>query len=239
MLRAVTFDFWGTLYQNAWARQERLHLVGEALAGAGQPRSAEELEAAYEHAWGVFEQLWLQEHRPITWERWIREMQLFLGVRLSKQTVAGLRRPVEEALLHSNPPRPVAGVPAVLSRLVGRYRLGLISDVGLTPGRVMREFLRRDGLLHHFDALTFSDEAGLTKPQAGVFLRTLAALGAPPEEAAHVGDLPQTDLVGARDVGMHAILFLGVSHREDGRPLADAVFEHYAELEDVLARLGG
>ncbi len=32
MLRAVTFDLWGTLYQNAYARDERLHLLGETLA---------------------------------------------------------------------------------------------------------------------------------------------------------------------------------------------------------------
>jgi putative hydrolase of the HAD superfamily len=236
MLRAVTFDFWGTLYQNSWAREERLRLVGEALAQAGQPRSHEELEEAYGHAWEVFNQLWLVEHRSITWDRWIQEIQGFLGVDLTEETVAGLRLPIEEALLRSDPPRPVPGVPEVLARLAKRFRLGLISDVGLTPGRVMREFLRRDGLLRHFGALTFSDETGMTKPLAEVFRRTLNALNVRPEEAAHVGDLPETDLAGARGVGMQAVLFLGESHREDGRPLADAVFEDYAELEELLGR---
>jgi len=39
MLQAVTFDFWGTLYQNAYAQDERLRLlerrvcVGTHLAG--------------------------------------------------------------------------------------------------------------------------------------------------------------------------------------------------------------
>jgi hypothetical protein len=36
---------------------------------------------------------------------------------------------------------------------------------------------------------------------------------------------------------MKAVLFLGVSHREDGREMADAVFSDYRELEEVLARL--
>jgi len=102
---------------------------------------------------------------------------------------------------------------------------------------VLREILRRDGLLSHFRALTFSDETGATKPLPQQFLRTLAILEARPEEAVHVGDLPETDLAGARAVGMKAVLFLGVSHRQDGRPLADAVFEEYGELEELLERL--
>ena len=36
---------------------------------------------------------------------------------------------------------------------------------------------------------------------------------------------------------MRAILFIGVNCREDGRPLADAVFEEYGELEDLLERM--
>ena len=63
------------------------------------------------------------------------------------------------------------------------------------------------------------------------------AIRSRPEEAAHIGDLPETDLAGARGVGMRAILFLGVSDRRDGRPLADAAFEEYAELEELLERL--
>jgi len=238
MLRAITFDFWGTLYRNTSAEEERLVILGEALALAGQPRSHEALQAAYRHAWDVFEHFWLQEHRFVSTERWIQEMLAFLRADLPQETQSGLVRPLEEVFVDRVAPRPVPGVPEVLPRLAQRFPLGLISDVGLTPGRVLREVMRRDGLLPHFRMLTFSDETGVTKPLAGPFLRTLAALGARPEEAAHVGDLPETDLAGARGVGMRAILFLGVSHREDGRPLADAVFEEYGELEEIIRSMG-
>ena len=59
------------------------------------------------------------------------------------------------------------------------------------------------------------------------YLVYLAILEAQPEKATHIGGLPETDLAGARTVGVRAVLFLGVSHRQDGRPLADAVFEEY------------
>jgi FMN phosphatase YigB (HAD superfamily) len=50
VLQAVTFDFWGTLYQNAYAQDERLHLLEEALVRHSQPRPWMALEAAYRHA---------------------------------------------------------------------------------------------------------------------------------------------------------------------------------------------
>ena len=84
---------------------------------------------------------------------------------------------------------------------------------------------------------TYADETGATKPMPEQFLHTLAVLGVRPEEAAHIGDLPETDLVGARSVGMRAILFLGASARHDGQSLADAVFEEYSELETLLEML--
>jgi len=237
MLHAVTFDFWGTLYQNVSARDERLRLLEEALICHSQPRSRTALEAAYRHAWSVWERTWREECRSITIEHWLCEMLAFLEAALPEDVLAGLHKPIEEVYLHNGTPQPVPGVADVLPRLAWRYRLGLISDVGLTPGRVLREILRRDGLLPYFRALTFSDETGTTKPLPEQFLRTLAILEARPEEAAHIGDLPETDLAGAQAVGMKAVLFLGVSDRQDGRPLADGVFEEYGELEKLLERL--
>ena len=239
MLQAVTFDFWGTLYQNASGRNERLRLLEEALAHHSQPRPWSDLEAAYDQALSVWERVWREEHRPVTTRQWLREMLACLETDLPEDTLAGLRRTMEDIYLHGGAPRPVPGVVEVVPRLARRYRLGLISDTGLTPGRVLREILRRDGLLPHFRTLTFSDETGAAKPLPEQFLRTLSILEAQPEQAAHIGDLPETDLTGARGVGMKAVLFLGVSQRQDGRPLADGVFEEYGELEDLLERLGG
>jgi len=237
MLQAVTFDFWGTLYQNAYARDERLHLLEEALARHSQPRPWADLEAAYRHAGSVWERAWREEHRSITIEHWLQEVLASLEADLPEDALAGLCRPIEEIYLRGDTPRPVPGVTDVLPRLSRRYRLGLISDTGLTPGRVLREILRRDRLLPYFRTLTFSDETGAAKPLPEQFLHTLSVLEAQPEEAAHIGDLPETDIAGAQAVGMKAVLFLGVSHRQDGRPLADAVFEEYTELEELLERL--
>ncbi|MGD2147237.1 MAG: HAD family hydrolase [Anaerolineae bacterium] len=237
-LVAVTFDFWGTLYQNAYYTEERLHLLGDALEQHGESRAWAELEAAYGSAWSVWLQVWRSEQRSIPVGRWVNELLGYLGVHLPDDGKQALGEAMETAYLHGERPSPIAGVTDVVPRLAERFPLGLISDTGLTPGRVLREVMGRDGLLSHFQVLTFSDELGVAKPQPKPFLHTLRLLGVGPEEAAHIGDLPETDLVGARGVGMKTVLFLGESGRADGLPLADAVFEDYAELPELLEALG-
>jgi len=236
-LQAVTFDFWGTLYQNAYARDERLALLGEALEQHDQPRTMDELDAAYSHARSVWNQVWRDQQQSIPIERWLEELLGHLDVRVPSGAAHELGERIESVYLNGDEPQPVTGVRAVLPRLSDRYRLGLISDTGLTPGRVLRDIMRRDRLLSYFEALTFSDELGSAKPRPKPFLRTLNLLDVKAAEAAHIGDLPETDLRGARGVGMKAVLFLGVSHREDGRELADAVFDDYGELCALLERL--
>jgi putative hydrolase of the HAD superfamily len=237
-LVAVTFDFWGTLYQNTLYTSERLRMLGDALEHHGQRRSSAELEAAYGTAWSVWLQVWRDEQRTIPVDRWVDELLGDLRAELPLDAKQALGEAIEMAYLHGERPSPIAGVTDVVPRLAERFPLGLISDTGLTPGRVLREVMRRDGLLSHFQVLTFSDELGVAKPQPKAFLDTLRVLGVSPEEAAHIGDLPETDLVGARGVGMKTILFLGESGRDDGLPLADAVFEDYAELPELLVALG-
>ena len=97
--------------------------------------------------------------------------------------------------------------------------LALICNTGRTPGSMLRIVLERLGLSRYLTILTFSDEVGLRKPHADIFLRTLAALGVAPAEAAHVGDDVTTDVAGARGVGMRAIHLChaaGVSSQSDG-----------------------
>jgi putative hydrolase of the HAD superfamily len=237
MLQALTFDFWGTLYQNANGKEERLRLLGDALGRHGQSRGKADLEAAYRHVWTIWERVWTKEHRSISVEDWLHEALAFLEADLPQDEIAGLCQPIEEVFLNDGMPQAVPGVEAVLPRLSTRYRMGIISDTGLTPGRVLRKVLERDDLLRHFRVLTFSDETGATKPLPQQFTRTLEVLETSPEKAAHIGDLPETDLVGARGVGMRSVLFLGVSDRQDGIPLADAAFEAYGQLEELLENL--
>ena len=237
MLKAITFDFWGTLYQNAYAHEERRCLLWTTLLQHDQPRSLDEIDKAYHHAREVWDRVWRAEQRSLSIGRWLQEMLVSLNADLPDDVKVKLGRTIQEVYLLLDEPQPVPGAVDAVAHLSQNYSLGLISDTGLTPGRVLRKVMERDGLLHHFEALTFSDEIGSAKPQPEPFLRTLVALDVQPEAALHIGDLPETDLAGARDVGMKTLLFLGVSERDDGRSLADGVFESYDELSELLERL--
>lgn len=236
MIEAVTFDFWGTLYRGANIKQVRLELLEDTLNRLIRPKEWDELEAAYGAAVALFEETWRAQKVFVAAEG-VELILKRLGIDSTAEIVEELVTGLQEAILKA-PPRPVEGAEKTLSSLHhSGYRLGLISDTGFTPGRLMREVLRADGLLPLFDHLTFSDELGCTKPNPQAFLSTLRALGVGPERAAHVGDLPETDIRGAKGVGMKAILFTAVSRRFDGAGEADAVIESYRELGEVLAGL--
>ncbi len=104
-----------------------------------------------------------------------------------------------------DPPTLKEGVEETLNALNGRYRLGIISDTGVTPGTLIREHLDRRGLLHHFASTVFSGETGYCKPHPNQFRRALRELEAEPHEAIHVGDLIRTDIAGAQAIGMKAV----------------------------------
>jgi putative hydrolase of the HAD superfamily len=72
---------------------------------------------------------------------------------------------------------------------------------------VLREVLRRHGLLDAFDVTVFSNEFGWSKPDPRIFEHTLDALGAEPKAALHVGDLEELDIDGARRAGVHSALY--------------------------------
>jgi len=92
---------------------------------------------------------------------------------------------------------------ALLETLRGRgLRLGLVSNA-FDPPELARAELARLGVLERLDAVVFSGEAGARKPEAGIFLAALEALGGvPPERALMVGDRLREDVGGAAALGM-------------------------------------
>jgi putative hydrolase of the HAD superfamily len=132
----------------------------------------------------------------------------------------------------------VRALPGAAETLVGLrergIRRGLICDTGLAPGEVVRTLLDQQGLLAELEVLVFSDEAGVPKPDSGLFLGALDGLEATPEQAVHIGDTRSTDIAGARGVGMASIR-IRVPHddRTDG-PEADAVADSHVEIRTLL-----
>jgi FMN phosphatase YigB (HAD superfamily) len=125
-----------------------------------------------------------------------------------------------------------------VQRLAQWYRLGIISDSGLSVGHTLRQFLKRDGLLECFTCTTFSDEVGVSKPHPRIFQFTLDRLSAQPHEAVHVGDLTHSDIAGAKAIGMFAVR-LTANYDDANRSVEpDAIVKSYAEFEAWLEKQG-
>ena len=238
-MRAITFDFWSTLYRyDSPERERRVAMLGELLHRAGYDRPPERLLAANDAAWQAWAVIWAQEHRTEDahfWlERFLHTVEATLPPDLFEEALGKL-----EAVVLGPDVHPVEGAVALVKGLARHHPLGLISDTALTPGHLIRARLERDGLLACFTQLTFSDEVGRSKPHPRVFTHTLKALGATAAEAVHVGDIRRTDIAGAHGVGMRAIRFAAIFDDRDARwPEGEAVAFSYAELADILREWG-
>jgi putative hydrolase of the HAD superfamily len=238
MLKAITFDCWGTLYDGHHSlKSERADFLCLFL-----DCPTEQAMRAYDESWDAFGGV-LAQGWGLPTAALLNDTLARLGVTLAPQDYALTLRFWQEHLLDF-PPALLPGARRVLRELRARgYWIGLISDTGATPGRVLRQMLQREGMLHLFDWLTFSDEMGVTKSHPQAYLHTLRALGVRPSETLHVGDSPETDIRGAHAAGLHAALLLENSNRREGVPEADLVLERLrdlpAKLEAWLARGDG
>ena len=239
LIRAITFDFWGTLYHGASAKPLRMKRLSDVLRANGYDFSLETLDVAERVAWNAWDRVWREECRTLPSGEWLRLMLDHLRVTLPPAEVEALAAYFGEAVFDIEPPlKMVDGMADTVQRLSERYRLGLISDTGLSSGKVLRYFLGRDGVLGCFACLSFSDEAGVSKPHPDAFLRTLRCLGAQPSEATHIGDLTRTDIAGAKAVGMRVVRFTGSNDDADRSTEADAVVGTYADFEALIREWG-
>jgi putative hydrolase of the HAD superfamily len=183
-------------------------------------------------------QVWRNEYRTLPTAERVARVLTHLEACLPDPVVSELVNAYEEGILE-HPPILIEGVREAVEQLARAYRLGIISDVGFSPGRVLKKVLRQNGLLDLFDSLVFSDEAGCSKPHIKVFQRTAEKLSADPREIVHIGDLEYTDVVGAKRAGYHAIRFVGITPMaENERTIADHVTADFSEVPRIIQTLG-
>lgn len=120
---------------------------------------------------------------------------------------------------------------ALTSLLDAGYRLAVISNA---DGR-MESALERVGLRRYMEFVVDSGVVGVEKPDPRIFLEGLRRLGLPAAEALYVGDLYPVDVVGARGVGMEAVLLDPSGELTWPVPRIPSVLE----LEAWLSRGGG
>lgn len=236
MLRAITLDYWDTLYQGA-SEPARVARRREALfgmvQGLGHGIDREEFDRLYLASGEEAMRWWRDEQRGYQTAERIHWMLRALGIERPDdcEHVAAAVETVDRTLLELPPPF-LDGARDVLARLSGRYALAIISDTGFASGRAQDLVLEQDGVRGYFRATVYSMDIGHAKPRPEIFHAALDVLGVAPHEALHVGDIERTDVAGALGVGMRAVRLDAI--RDSGATRAEHVAKSLVELADYL-----
>jgi putative hydrolase of the HAD superfamily len=235
-LRAVTFDYWDTLYTGA-VLPERMTLrqsaVRRMLGDLGHTIEDEDFTALYQASGHEADRWWREEHRGYTAAERIRWILQRLSIERPEdcEHIARAVQAVDDALIEYPPPL-LPGAAEALAAIAPRFRLGIISDTGFASGKAQDALLARDGLRELFDVTVYSVDIGHAKPRREPFRAALDALGLQPNEVLHIGDNERTDVRGALDAGMRAIRVDFV--RQTGPSAAELVASSFDELTEYL-----
>ena len=237
---AVTFDLWDTLIQERPGGSDkvaRLRIDGIAsiLSARGIVQNREVLESAYTETGEFLEMTWSKKKDMPVMDQvlfMLSSVDSKLANKLPDKELAEIVRIYVESIL-DNPPMLLPGANEVLRSVKENgYKIGLISNTGRTPGSVLRILMGRMGILEYFDTTTFSNETLVRKPSEGMFRVTLDALRAIPKAAVHVGDDADSDIAGAKKIGMQAIHLVAV-----GRSPSKVADGHVKSLDQVVDRI--
>jgi putative hydrolase of the HAD superfamily len=236
MLRALTFDYWDTLYEGG-ALPERVALrrtaVGALLGAYGRTMAEDQLRALYEASGREAERWWSEEQRGYTTRdrlRWILE-RAAVQPREECEHVAAAAEAVDNALLML-PPAMLVGAWRMLRMLQRHFTLAVLSDTGFASGRAQDRLLEKDGARTMFAATIYSMDVGHAKPRPEIFAAAVETLRVPASEILHIGDNERTDVKGALAAGFRAIRLDVV--RSGGPSEAEFVARSFDELTDYL-----
>lgn len=206
MIKAVTFDLWNTILCDTHYSNYRIDLLTEILEDKLSPRDKDAVKNAYFSALNLSSQVWQEEQRYIPTQKLTQFMLSDLNVSLPTESKQIITQRFQEAALRDPPPL-IDHAENVLVTLSKSYRLGLISNSGITPGRILRRVLKKYAVLQYFTNTVFSNEVGYHKPHPSIFQRALENLQVKAGQVIHIGDLLESDITGAKAIGMKAVWF--------------------------------
>jgi len=213
-IKAVTLDLWETLLLG-WdgANEQRILIrcrnLSRALSKFGVQISVDRLFSALKAMSTWLLSVW-RENREVTHLDQIRfliETATDGSVSLREEWLNELSSAYVSAIFEL-PPRINPDAFRLLQWLKAHgKRIGLICNVGRTPGFILRKFLENEGIGRFFDAMVFSDEVRIRKPHPRIFYIAAERLGVKPSEIVHIGDNLRSDVWGAKNAGFKAIHF--------------------------------
>ena len=205
MIKVITFDLWNTLFVNKSYFDERFMFFSYFLEKKKITISSNVIKNAFDLSFYLPERNYEKNSHIYTEDR-ISKMLNILKINLVKEEEKEIRDRFEEEML-CDPPLLKTGVKNTLQELCSDYKIGLISNTGITPGRVISKVFQKYDIARFFQVKIFSDEIGFYKPHPILFKTVLDRFDCTPQSIVHVGDKLETDIKGAKDCGIFAIWF--------------------------------
>jgi HAD superfamily hydrolase (TIGR01549 family) len=218
---AIFFDVGNTLLFPNWTR------ILAPLIERGIMPTHEQLQLVERHAKNEFDQMVTSGQQDLGFWRLFYMLLLDL---LDLDDLALVDTLTESTRSSANWDRIRPGTREALEQLGNGWRIAVISNA---DGRIA-EILKLCGIGDCFLTITDSGIVGHEKPHPAIFAAALQSLNVGPERALYVGDVYSVDYIGARQVGMEAILFdIAGAYRDKGLPRVESLSELNERLKSI------
>ncbi len=231
MIRAVTFDVWGTLLDLSAARRLVVRALSASL-GLDENAVRRAMSDVDREVRALRRSKHLGGREAVELSRSLLASRL--GVDKDRLSIV-----IDEAIISSSPGELAFEDVSHVARLRSLgLRLAVVGNTLFWSSAATKSVLER-ALPGAFDFMAFADETNYSKPDVRAFLAALTMLGAEPDEAIHVGDRVDEDVGGALAAGMAAALI--IRDRKGGpvaiRDLRVAVLTSLGELTWAIEEL--
>lgn len=224
MTRAVLFDLDDTLFDHHRSAGAALRRVHEYFAPSVT------FDAFERHHMQYLEEMHIEvlagriEMNEARRERFRRVFRA-LGLTLAEDQTDAVAMAYRTGYLAAR--RAMDGAIELLTAVHARTRIGIVSNNLLDEQVEKLQHCRMDRFI---DVLVVSEEAGIAKPEPGIFQIALDRLGIRADETVMVGDSWANDIVGARRAGIRGVWF---NPRRLAKPEAGAAVDEIAALTPV------
>jgi putative hydrolase of the HAD superfamily len=223
-IKAVIFDLDNTLVDFMKMKREAVAAAARAMVDHGLPMKEEEAVA---RLFDIYDRQGIEYQEVL--DHFLEEEMGRLDHRLLAAGVVAYRR-AREANMVLYP-----HVKMTLMELIRRsYKLGVLSDA---PSRQAWLRLASLGLLHYFQQVITYDDTGKRKPDPAPFQHMLEKLGLAHDQVLMVGDWPERDIQGARNLHIPTALALYGSDFDTENSGADFLLHSIDELLPILDTL--